>query len=94
MACEAARFDPETVTSKAGTVVFFLQNAPHPLFSDDHNMAIGPRLYQARARSAFVHQTKAAVFTVDGLTPGTYRFWCEVRGHAANGMVGTLTISP
>lgn len=25
-------------------------------------------------------------------TPGTYRFWCTVRGHKAGGMVGTITV--
>lgn len=94
MAWEAARFAPDHVTAKAGTVIFFLQNSPHPFFLSDHNMAIGPRIYRVFARSSYVHAYKSAVLTVEGLTAGTYTFWCEVTGHAANGMVGTLTIMP
>ena len=41
----------------------------------------------------FVQAYKSAILTVEGLTPGTYTFWCEVPGHAANGMVGTLKIT-
>jgi heme/copper-type cytochrome/quinol oxidase subunit 2 len=26
--------------------------------------------------------------------PGTYKFWCTVKGHKANGMVGTITVTP
>ena len=46
------------------------------------------------ARSGFVRANRSAVFTVDGLTPGTYSFWCEVADHTQRGMVGTLTIDP
>ncbi|MDO8485522.1 MAG: cupredoxin domain-containing protein [Candidatus Limnocylindrales bacterium] len=93
MAWEAPRFAPDQVTAKAGTVVFFIQMSPRGSLAD-HNMAFGPKIYKVLARSSFVRAYKSAVFTVEGLTPGTYTFWCEVSGHAANGMVGTLTTTP
>jgi plastocyanin len=89
------RFAPDVVTAKAGTVAFFLTNV---LNTDagpiDHSMAIGPELHKPLAGSTFIHVENSAVFTVEGLTPGTYRFWCQVQDHAAKGMVGTLTITP
>ena len=93
LAREAPRFEPNQVTAKAGTVVFFLQMSPRGSLAD-HNLAIGPEIHEVLARSSFVQPTKSAVFTVEGLAPGTYTFWCQVPGHAANGMVGTLTITP
>ena len=89
------RFVPDQVTAKAGTVAFFIQNVRPSLFmAQDHNMAIGPEIHKVLARSPFVRVDKAAVLTVEGLTPGTYTFWCEIGVHAAEGMVGTLTITP
>jgi plastocyanin len=89
------RFQPGQATAKAGTVVFFLQNmlnvAAGPF---DHNIALGPRLHVPLANSAFIHSAKSAVFTLVGVAPGTYTFWCQVSDHAAKGMVGTLTVTP
>jgi uncharacterized cupredoxin-like copper-binding protein len=102
------RFQPDNLTAKAGTVVFFLQNIP-TLFSPDHNMQIGPasvqfygdgsiRAGQVLAGTPNIRTKEMATFTVNDLTPGTYLFWCSVEGangnHASFGMVGTLTITP
>ena len=41
---------------------------------------------------------EAVTFTVEGLMPGTYTYWCTVpspdgaQPHAQYGMVGTLTV--
>lgn len=89
------RFVPDQVTAAAGTVTFFIQNMRPSLFSaQEHNLAIGPEIGKVLARSPFVRVDKAAVLTVEGMTPGTYTFWCEVGVHASEGMVGTLTITP
>ncbi len=89
------RFTPDQVTATAGTVVFFLQNMRPSLFmAQEHNLAIGTEIGKVLARSPFVRVDKAAVLTVEGMKPGTYTFWCEVGVHAAEGMVGTLTITP
>ena len=57
-------------------------------------MAIGPEVSKPLAAYAFVHADGSAVFTVESLTPGTYRFWCQVPQHRESGMVGVLTIPP
>jgi plastocyanin len=109
-AVDAPRFKPDTVTAKAGTVVFFLENIPGPIFSPDHNMRIGPanvQFYadgsvssgQVLAGTPNIRPKGRATFTVNGLTPGTYVFWCSVEtpgfgNHASIGMVGTLTVTP
>lgn len=93
LAWGSPRFEPDQVTAKAGTQAFFLQMPPQGSL-DNHNMAIGPKIYKVLARSSFVHQYKSAIFTVENLAPGVYAFWCEVPEHATNGMVGTLTITP
>jgi plastocyanin len=103
------RFQPDNVTTKAGTVIFFLENIPGTLFSPDHNMQIGPacvsfygdgsiRTGQVLAGTRHIQAKETATFTVKDLTPGIYVFWCSVEGangnHASFGMVGTLTITP
>lgn len=88
------RFEPDQVTAEAGQVVFFLQSVPGVGFSVDHDMAIGPRIYMTLAGTPRVKPHASVVFTVEGMTPGTYAFWCQVPQHATNGMVGTLTITP
>jgi plastocyanin len=90
----SARFAPDQTTAKTGTVVFFLKNVRGVLMQVDHNMVIGPEIYKVLARSSFVRAEESAIFTVQGLTPGSYTFWCEVGTHAANGQVGTLTVTP
>jgi plastocyanin len=103
------RFQPDNVTAKAGTVVFFLKNLPGKFFSPDHNLQIGPastqfyadgsiRSGQVLAGTPHIAANESAIFTVNNLAPGTYLFWCSVEAananHEANGMVGTLTITP
>ena len=57
------------------------------------------RADQVLASAPHILPNKAAIFSVDGLTPGSYVFWCSVSApngstHAAFGMKGTLTITP
>jgi uncharacterized cupredoxin-like copper-binding protein len=93
LAWQAPRFEPDQITAKAGTVVFFLRMSPDGSLAN-HNLAIGRKIHEVLASSGFVQPTKSAVFTVTGLQAGTYTFWCQVPAHAANGMVGQLTITP
>ena len=93
------KFVPEQLTAKAGTVVFYLENVPGTIFAPDHNMRIGPAVGQVLAAAPFIHANDHAVFTVQGLQPGTYVYSCSVPGldgtpHYSNGMVGTLTVTP
>ncbi len=102
------RFQPEAVSAKVGTVVFFLQNVPGTLYSPDHNMQIGSNIEfyddgsvrsgQVLAATPHIPALEAAILTVKDLSPGTYLYWCSVEGgngnHASFGMKGTLTITP
>ena len=103
------RFQPDNVTAKAGTVVFFLKNLPGKFYSPDHNLQIGPasaqfyadgsiRSGQVLAGTPHIGANESATFTGNSLAPGTYLFWCSVEAananHEALGMVGTLTIRP
>jgi plastocyanin len=92
-------FQPDNLTAKAGTVVFFLQNVPPPWGSPDHNMWIGPSIGVPLAGSTDLKPKTNVIFTVKGLTPGSYMFWCTIAApdgntHASYGMKGTLTITP
>lgn len=87
------KFDPKEATAKAGTVVFFLHN-PDPGGGESHNFNIGPELHKPLAMSPILRLGQAVVFTVEGLEPGTYTYWCTFNGHEAFGMVGTLTVTP
>jgi plastocyanin len=81
-------YKPTELTAKAGEVAFFLHNTSH----GTHTMAIGPVLYQRLVASASVGSGQAATFTVHDLPSGRYIFWCTIDDHAAEGMVGTLTV--
>lgn len=107
----APRFEPDQVSVKAGTAVFFMKNVPGKE-APDHNMQIGPadtkffadgsvRADQVLASTPHVVANQAMTFTVSNLQPGTYRFWCSVdegggggTTHAADGMIGTLVVTP
>jgi plastocyanin len=107
---DAPRFQPDTITVKAGTVVFFLHNIPVGARLPNHNMQIGPAgaqffsdgsLYigQVLAGTPDIHANETATFTITDLRPGTYLFWCSVQlpdggNHEAGGMRGTLTVTP
>jgi plastocyanin len=81
-------FEPKNLTAKAGDVTFFLHNTS----LGTHTMAIGPVLYRRLVVSASVGSGQASTFTVQGLPSGHYIFWCTIDDHAAEGMVGTLTV--
>ena len=82
------RFEPDALTAAAGDVVFFLDN----LSPGIHNLAIGHSLDETLVVSSSVRVNHSAVFTVRGLERGEYVIWCAVDNHAAEGMVGTLTV--
>lgn len=94
------RFEPDHLTAKAGTVAFFLENVPGVIGAPDHNMRIGPAIGQVLASTPSIRAKEMVTFTVKDLAPGTYVFWCAIlefdgkTTHAAEGMVGTLTVTP
>ena len=95
------RFKPDKLTVSAGTATatFFLTGIPiSGTFGPFHDMIIGPEIGTPIATSRSVQPGTSAVFTVEGLRPGTYQFWCNTNtGHGLHyklGMVGTLTVTP
>jgi plastocyanin len=87
----ALAFHPADISVSAGDAQFYLVN-PADKSLGTHSMAIGPKLYQVLAASAAVPLGQSAVFSVQGLAPGTYTVWCTIDGHASEGMVGTLVV--
>jgi plastocyanin len=86
----------------ADSAVFFLvyegESGPP---GASHNLLIGPDLPPGAAlvSSPLLNRGESFVFTVTGLEPGEYRFWCTYSdgpsgSHWARGMVGTLTVTP
>ena len=82
------RFTPKDLTVDAGDVVFFYTNVSH----GTHTLAIGRSLQAKLTRSDSVRGGQAVTLTVHGLRPGAYVIWCTIGDHAAEGMVGTLTV--
>ena len=80
----ALAFQFGKATATAGKVTFDMPNpAPIP-----HNIAItGP----VNGKGPIVQNGGTSTFTAT-LKPGTYTFLCDVPGHAAAGMKGTLTV--
>jgi len=82
-------YGPADLSVKAGVLVLSLSNTSLAA----HNIAIGATVKGSIfARSDDLAVGNMAVFTVRGLTPGTYAYWCTIDDHAAEGMVGTLTV--
>jgi plastocyanin len=92
-------YQPNNLTAKAGTVLFFLQNVPAVFDGSDHNMHIGGSVGDTLAGSTDVKHGEDVIFTVKDVTAGTYIFWCSIIApdgitHANHGMMGTLTVTP
>jgi plastocyanin len=87
-------FTPDEATVEAGDVIFFLHNPPPEgeFFNRGHNFWIGPEIGQPIASSPVLDPGESIVFTVHGLTRGTYTYWCIFDLHYTHGMVGTLTV--
>lgn len=81
-------FVQKTLTLTAGEHTFELTNAsPVP-----HNLAIRGNGAEAGPTDDIVNGETTDPLVVD-LTPGEYEYYCEVPGHEAAGMKGTLTVT-
>lgn len=91
-------FDPDEVTAEAGDLVFFLHNDQEGARMV-HNFFIGNDVDSPPlAKSPTLMHGGSVAFTVYGIEPGTYTYWCTVpaldgRPHAQIGMTGTLTVT-
>jgi len=85
------KFQPKTISGvSAGKVVFFLVNDSS---STAHDMVIADSSGTTVARSTLVQPGNTETFTVPDLKAGSYVFYCDLPGHRAQGMEGTLTVS-
>jgi uncharacterized cupredoxin-like copper-binding protein len=83
------KFAPSSISVKAGSVTFSLVNSG----TVSHDMLISDSTGKVLAKSSLISPGASAQLTVDGLAAGTYTFYCDVPGHRAQGMQGTLTAS-
>jgi plastocyanin len=84
---DALKFDKDSYTARAGTVVIELVNdgsQPHTLLFDDDGVD-------------FDKLTVASKGDTDSgsadLQPGTYTIYCDIAGHRAAGMEATLVVN-
>ena len=80
-------FKPKDISVSSGKVVFFLVNSG----PSAHDMLIADSTGKTVARSSLVQSGDTFTFTIDSLAAGKYAFYCDVPGHRAAGMEGTLT---
>lgn len=83
------KFNPADLKVKAGKAEFFLVNSG----TVSHDMVVVGSDGKSVGRSELVQAGNTAVFTVDNLPSGSYRFICDQPGHEDLGMKGTLTAS-
>lgn len=79
------KFQPPTLTAKAGTITFTFTNKGAIAHS-----------FRIRGQSGGIEtldpgKTATATFK---LKAGTYAYYCDIPGHEDAGMKGTLTVSP
>jgi plastocyanin len=83
-------FNPDRPQVAAGDASFYLVNPSTS--SAQHQMTILEASGRVLAASARVEVQTAALFTVKGMKPGSYQFYCAVDGHRGEGMVGILQV--
>jgi plastocyanin len=81
----ALAFVPTTLTAPAGKVTLVLTDDS----AIQHSIAIKAA---GDVPGQIVNQGEMSTTTAT-LAPGTYQYYCTVPGHAAAGMVGTLTVT-
>ena len=85
MTASSFKFDPKTVTVKAGqpvTIALKSKDIEHDFTVDDLKIHVG------------AGPGKLTKSTVTPDKPGRYTFYCSVPGHRSAGMVGTLEVQP
>jgi plastocyanin len=87
-------FSPEMLRARASDELVFFLDATEINEGSAHNFKIGPDLPPGAplAESDFIERGASVVFTVTGLEPGRYVFWCSVEEHHTFGMHGTLVV--
>jgi plastocyanin len=80
-------YNTTKATATAGPVTITMKN----MSGVTHNLAVQPGTSGPVLGRSELQARGTASFTVN-LKPGTYTFFCEVPGHRAAGMAGTLTV--
>ena len=78
-------FEPKALSAKAGLIEIRYRNggeAPHTFLIEG--------MYEVFMEVEFPGETDSYKVRLD---PGTYTFYCDVPGHRAAGMEGTLTVT-
>ena len=83
------KFDPATISTSSGKVVFYLVNAG----TTSHDLIIRDSSNNRIEGSELISAGDTFVFTVNSIPAGTYTYFCDQSGHEASGMKGTLTIT-
>jgi nitrite reductase (NO-forming) len=86
-AMDTMRFDPATLTARAGQPIQVTLRNSGQL---PHDFDITEGVAQPVKVTAQPGQTAIATFTID--KPGTYTYFCSHPGHEQAGMKGTLTV--
>lgn len=82
-------FDPSTISTPPGKVVFFLVNGGN----SSHDLVIRDAGGNRVNGSELISAGDSIAFTVDNLGSGTYSYFCDQPGHESSGMKGTLTVT-
>ena len=83
------KMDPGTVSVGSGKVVFYVVNAG----TTSHDMIIRNSANLRVAGTGLLSAGDSVIFTIDNLPAGTYTYFCDVTGHDASGMHGTVTVT-
>ena len=86
-AMDTMKFDPPTLTAKAGQPIQVTFDNTGALV---HDFSITEGVSQPVTSVAQPGQKAVTTFTID--KPGTYTYFCSQPGHEQAGMKGTLTI--
>lgn len=81
-------YTAKSATATAGKVTISMTN----MSGEPHNLAIQKGTNGSVLAATPQESSGTASITLT-LKPGTYTFFCQVSGHRASGMLGTLTVS-
>jgi plastocyanin len=86
---DTMRFDPATLTVKAGTPVHLTMDDAGAVIAHDFTIdSVGGQKVQVKPQP---NGRASGDFTAP--TAGTFQFYCSEPGHKEAGMVGTLTVT-
>ncbi|TMC06319.1 MAG: hypothetical protein E6J41_19340 [Chloroflexi bacterium] len=82
------KFEPNAIDVKSGSTLFLVNGG-----SAAHDLVVADGSGAVKARSSLVQAGDSTTFAIGDLPAGGYQVYCDVPGHKAAGMTGTLTVS-